>query len=445
MTELRNQVMNDPAFKEFLLQKPALSQASIESYIVALVNFVDFTGKPFYQTVDELRELQNDRIENNIIIRFNPNQSKIKMLHYEFINYLKEKGSSDVTLNSYTRRMRALFNALGLFLPKYPDITYTPRKWYVLTKEDIKYVLDCSNVHYKAIINFAAVTGLRITDICSLKVKDFMKATSDYHSCSEVEDFLDAQIEGMMGFWELRPHKTQKNNIQCKVFNTPESSNAILLSLNERVKYFELLNETRGTEFKLTKNDPLFANRSMNYKGSMNPKSLGLILGRNKHKLRAERERVFKYRYEQGEISKETFDESMSTIPNFHAHGLRKFFITTLAQNRVDARISAVMEGHVAPIQTDSHYVNSEFLKESIKDEYLRCVPDLSFEKVEVRFLTSEERKTLEEEVAQLREENRNMKENMEEYVDTAVEDRVKDNLALWLEDMGYEVGGNES
>ena len=237
----------------------------------------------------------------------------------------------------------------------------------------------------------------------------------------------------MMGLCELIPQKTRRSNVQCKVFNTPECSDLILFSLNERAKYYDKLREKKGLDYEITKNDPLFGNRTFNYKRQIKAKSISVTLGRYKNTLIAERERVFKYKYEQGDISKETYEESVATIPNFHAHGLRKFFITTLAQNRVDARISALMEGHVPPIQTDSHYVNSAFLKDSIREEYMRCIPDLSFENVEVRFLTSEERRSLEEKIADLTEENKSMKQNMESYVDKAVEDRFKDAFDIWL------------
>ena len=73
-----------------------------------------------------------------------------------------------------------------------------------------------------------------------------------------------------------------------------------------------------------------------------------------------------------------------------------------MAKNRVDARISALMEGHKAPLVTDSHYINNDYLKETIKEEYMRCIPDLSFENVEVRFLTSEERKSLQQKIDEI-------------------------------------------
>ena len=435
---IREELMADPEFQNFLLQRPALTEDSKHTYVVSLINFVRFTGQPFYKTVYELRSIQNDRIENNTIIRFNPNQSKINLLQFEFIDHLQKSGCRNTTIDSYLKCIRAILNALGVILPKAPKLNPRPKDWYLLSKEDIKYVLDVSSLRYKAIINFAAVTGLRAYDLSNLTIKDFMLATQDYHGCSEVEDFLESAPKGMIGFWQLIPHKTQRLNLQCKVCNTPESSDLLLLSLNERLRYFEKRNETEGSDLKIGKNDPLFANRNSQFKGFIKPRYLAFNIANHKHKLISERERALKYRYEQGEISKETYEESMETIPNFHAHGLRKFFITTLAKNRVDARISALMEGHRPPLMTDSNYVNSDFLDESVKEEYLRCIPDLSFEKVEVRFLTSEERRSLEEKIADLTEKNRDIEENIGQYVDKAIEDRLDDVFGDWLVKKGY-------
>ena len=249
MEDLRKQVINDPEFKDFLQQKSSLSEASIDSYIVALIRFIEYTKEPFYKTIYELRNLQNDRIEDNVIIRFNPNQSKVRMLHYGFIDHLRKCGSSEVTVNSYIRRLRAILTTCGIILPKYPDLNPIPREWYVIDKEDIKYVLSYSNIHFRAVLNFLAVTGLRITDACALTIKDFMVATQEYHNCTELDDFLASAPQDMMGYWELKPNKTKKLNIKCKVCNTPESSNLILAALNERVKYLEKLYATFYDEF----------------------------------------------------------------------------------------------------------------------------------------------------------------------------------------------------
>ena len=109
MKSIREKLNFDPEFQNFILQKPTLSQESLNAYTMTLVNFIKFTDEPFYKTVQELRTLQNDRIENNMIIRFNPNQSRINTLHYEFIEFLRNQGCSNTSIESYVRSLRAYF------------------------------------------------------------------------------------------------------------------------------------------------------------------------------------------------------------------------------------------------------------------------------------------------------------------------------------------------
>jgi hypothetical protein len=67
MKTFRQQLLEDPEFQNYLLQRPNLTESSLNSYLNAATNFVRFTGEPFYKTVHELRSLQNDRIEKIIL------------------------------------------------------------------------------------------------------------------------------------------------------------------------------------------------------------------------------------------------------------------------------------------------------------------------------------------------------------------------------------------
>ncbi len=115
MKSIREKLNFDPEFQNFILQKPTLSQESLNAYTMTLVNFIKFTDEPFYKTVQELRTLQNDRIENNMIIRFNPNQSRINTLHYEFIEFLRNQGCSNTSIESYVRSLRARENEINAY------------------------------------------------------------------------------------------------------------------------------------------------------------------------------------------------------------------------------------------------------------------------------------------------------------------------------------------
>ena len=90
----------------------------------------------------------------------------------------------------------------------------------------------------------------------------------------------------------------------------------------------------------------------------------------------------------------------MEKIPKFHAHGLRKFFISTIAKNCGNLRICAIMEGHTPPIKTDSSYVDIDV--QEIKEAYMAAIPDLSLENVDVKLYTSDVRRETEAKIHSL-------------------------------------------
>ena len=123
-------------------------------------------------------------------------------------------------------------------------------------------------------------------------------------------------------------------------------------------------------------------------------------------------------KYDEGIISKDTLEEQLDEIPLFHAHGLRKFFITTLSRKRVDIRASALLEGH-SPVMQDKSYVDSDELDDLLWEEYNRVIPALSFLKDEEDFELGKmnhdlqiENAQLKQQKEQLEKEKLNMKED---------------------------------
>ena len=120
-----------------------------------------------------------------------------------------------------------------------------------------------------------------------------------------------------------------------------------------------------------------------------------------------------------GLISKETFDSKISFIPRFHAHGLRKWFISTVRENCSNLSVCVQMEGHAFPVGTDRSYVKLN--PEVIKEEYFKLIPFLSFNRdVEVQVLTSEKINEYEQEISKIKKEYEQEKErlnNLEDFV----------------------------
>ena len=373
--------------------------------------------------------------EQGRIHEYNPEYGNIDTYLNNTVTYLQTKGNSNHSIHSHMVRIRTVLTSLGVKLPAKVELEKDRKDWYVLSKEDIKYVLSISPLHHQALICFLAHTGIRIGDVRNLRISDFMEATYKYHECTEIDDFLEKAPENMMGYWQFKPQKTIKHDIECKVYNTEESSNLILKSLLRRKSSIETLNKKKGTDLKLEKNDYLFSSRNKNFKGQINDNTITTLFVRRNKDLRKYDERLIHQEYNEGKISKETLEQKLSSIPVFHAHGLRKFFITTLARKRVDLRASAFLEGHTPFMQHDRSYVDSDNLEDLIYEEYQRVIPALSFLKDEEDFELSKKNHDLQIENTQLKQENqqlleeyKNMRNDFEKEARKVFEDILHEN-----------------
>lgn len=411
------EILTDPAFQQFLLKKPNLKKATAYNYAIAIKYFVEANNLPFNQMVKNVRAEQNDRIENNVIIKYDPDYGIINDYIYTFVRHMKvERENSNNSVKAFLTRIKIVFSALKIQLPTLPDFKDDTQEWYLLTKEDIKCVLDASTVHHKALITFLAVTGLRISDALSLTINDFMLATQEYHEFSDVNEFIDNAPSGMIGFWNFNPSKTQRHKIICKVCNTPEASDYILLSLRKRKKFFIDKSRKEDKLIEISKDDPLFASRSYTFKKSLTPHGIVFMFKDKNKYLKKERERILKQKLDEEKINLRTYEKLIEEYPKFHAHGLRKFFISTLATNCGDLRLCATMEGHASPLKNDSSY--NKVSDNDIKESYFKVIPDLSFKNVKVDFLVSREKEKLLKEVEMLNIYLDNLKKERDELKD---------------------------
>lgn len=431
----KENIIESKAYQKYV-KKKNITQKTLNTYIFSLLQFCKANTKPLDDIIEEVLEEQLPYIdEQGRIHEYNPEYGNIDTYLNNTVTYLQTKGNSNHSIHSHMVRIRTVLTSLGVKLPAKVELEKDRKDWYVLSKEDIKYVLSISPLHHQALICFLAHTGIRIGDVRNLRISDFMEATYKYHECTEIDDFLEKAPENMMGYWQFKPQKTIKHDIECKVYNTEESSNLILKSLLRRKSSIETLNKKKGTDLKLEKNDYLFSSRNKNFKGQINDNTITTLFVRRNKDLRKYDERLIHQEYNEGKISKETLEQKLSSIPVFHAHGLRKFFITTLARKRVDLRASAFLEGHTPFMQHDRSYVDSDNLEDLIYEEYQRVIPALSFLKDEEDFELSKKNHDLQIENTQLKQENqelldenKNMKLDFEKEARKVFEDILREN-----------------
>lgn len=367
-------INNDPAFKQFLRAKEKNSPKTKKIHKIFLNEFCNFTEKTLTELLDLFELEQNSKIKNNIIITPNINRSAMSEYFYDFRDFLKtEKNNKNTSINFKINTIKGIFKFFDLQIPKIEDLANDSEEWSLLSIGDIKEVLDNTSRDTGTLIKFLAVTGLRVTDVCNLQIKDFIIATNEYHEYDELDDFLNYAPDDMKGFWELIPQKTKNYKIEVITGTTPEVNTELLFMLRKRKKFLE----KKG--IKLTKNNYLFSSRQ-------NPigveprkqKNVSQVFFGLKKRFIENKTRALKLKLKDGLISKETYDDEIINIPKFHAHGLRKFFISTLANNSSNLRINLLMEGHKSDIKTDKNYVKLD--KKLVKETYINLIPFMTFD-----------------------------------------------------------------
>lgn len=432
-------ILEDIYFTNFLNSKPKLTPPSIKGYRQALTKFCKANEKPLSEIINDCKSQQDVVIEKTIfqendadgnqiikkqLIKFDVNapDSKVKLFLNRHIEYCLEKGNSNVTINNNMTQIKAFLKFYDIILPKMETLDDDSRNWYLLTKEDFKYIINESTIGHASLIKFLMSAGMRAKDVTSLTIGDFMEATKDYHNFTDVDDFINNAPDGMIGTWNFHPHKTQKFKIQCVTFNDPESSNLILQNLRKIKNHVDR---------DMSKNDALFGSQMGDYKKSITPGSIAVEFLKKNQKLHDWRVLKIKERIQNGELSNEDYDKEVSKIPRFHAHGCRKFFETTIARNCGNLRICTLMEGHVSPVATDSSYIKQNV--SDVKEYYMAALDDFSLEKTEVKVYTSEIRKEMEAKIRSLETKN----EELERKLDKINElESVVNNITDWMGDL---------
>lgn len=444
-------ISEDILFKNFLRSKPNISKATKIQYTAALNKFYKAVNTPLETIINKCKNQQDKVTEKTIAIGTDENGNQIvekQLTRFEvnnpysyiniylntFIDYCKETKIKTNTLNLYLTLICAVFDYYGIELPKMEKFRRTAPKWNLLSKEDFKFIINDSTLMYKALIKFLMSTGMRLSDALSLSIGDFMNATKDYHNFVDVEDFIDNAPSDMIGYYKFNPGKTQRFNLECQTFNDPETSNLILQHLRKlKDEYYPYKNIESNLNLKASKEDALFGSQKAYYKRNLTQESVSDTLYFKNKKLHKHHLNLIDEKIEKGELSAEDRETAIAKIPKFHAHACRKYFQTMVARNCGNLRICAILEGHTAPLQTDTRYIKLGF--DDIHEAYLSVIPDLSLENTEVKVYTSEIRKEMESKMRELEEKNQKLEAEVSEIGNIWKElDDMKRRQDIWEE-----------
>ena len=422
-------ILNDIYYTNFISTKE--SEASKDNYEKTLRKFSQALNLPLKDIITNCKNQQEiitekiishgtDEDGNQIIEKKitsfdinNPESSLIKQYFDKYIQHCQTENNSNNTIFVDLNHINTFLNFYAIQYPK-TNFKRTNSKWNLLEKEDIKFIMDDSTITHKTLISTLKDTGLRLGDALKLTLDDFMTGTKEYHDFIEVDDFIDNAPKDMICTLELIPHKTKRFNLQCITFIGPETCNLILQNF-KRIKneYLPKINKEQELNLKVSKSDALFGNKRKYYKGPMQVKSISSVFGRKNKKLYNWRIAKIEDQIKEGKLSIEDKDKAIEKIPKFHAHGLRKFFQTTIARNCGNLRICTLLEGHTPPVKTDPSYIQIDV--DEVKEAYLLAMPDLSLENIETKVYTSEVRRETEAKIKALEKENEELKQKNEE------------------------------
>lgn len=367
-----------------IIDKNELSKYSIATYYTVIKQFSECIGKPYFKIIEEIKQLQNDKIIGNEIIRYNPNDSLINEYIHKYINYLEKKGNKKSSINIKLKQLLTLLKKSNITLPQ---ITFKKeakqKKVQLLTTDDIRFVLQNSNIHHQALITFMASTGVRRYDLINtFKIEDFIEGCSDYTNAIYLNEFLEETHENMIPYFEFVPNKTKKTGLPCKVCCSAEASNLIIRSLKARQKSIERHNREHNDNLKLTEESPLFTSKKKSYVGNFNENSISVLFYNKNKLLQSHKLNELNNQLKNHVISKKEWRLKKETLPIFHPHSLRHRFISTIRAYTTNRDISLLMEGHASSISTDKFYIGESeelFNKKSIKQTYLQVMPYLTF------------------------------------------------------------------
>lgn len=435
-------ILEDIYYTNFINSKSNITELTKLNYKRTLNKFTLSLNTTLEKIVTECKNQQDRVIEKIInsgtdedgnqiiekrIIKFDVNSpdSLIKQYLDRFVEYCREQGNTNTTINSNLMLIKSFLKYYDITLPKLETLKNDAQKWHLLEKEDFKYILNDSPLIHASLIKFLQSSGMRISDALSLSIGDFMEATRDYHSFIDVNEFIDNAPADMIGTWYFHPQKTMKFQVPCLTFNDPETSNLILQHLRKiKNKYIPYAKKKYDYDKVISKTDALFGSQKSKYIEPLHPNPTGTQFWHKNKKLKEWRILKIKEAISNGEIAAEDYDKEVSKIPKFHAHACRKYFETTIAKNCGNLRICTLMEGHVSPVKTDSSYIKQDI--EDVKEHYMAAIPDLSLETTDVKVYTSDVRREMESKMNELIKENELLREEKNKEVE-ALWDEIND------------------
>ena len=231
---------------------------------------------------------------------------------------------------------------------------------HLLTKKEIKKLADIANTRDRAIIYLMALSGMSQREVRDLTLKKFFESlvqalNININNINELFMY-DESINDVIIMLEITRTKV---HYRYHTFIPPEATRTILIYLNERIHGENEKIKISGLE------GPLFVKvngESMTMKTVTN---VFIKLGK-----------------------RAGFKHEFGAYRSWRSHGLRKYFISTIINSLGDHILADYLAGHKINEMKRRYWFADP---EDLKKKYMKALPFLSLENVEVHSIQSPE------------------------------------------------------
>lgn len=355
------QLREDETFQYFLMERD-IRESTEEKYLIKLHRYTKFTGLSLSELIQEADE--DEEQHNKMKYRRITKRLSI------FKKHLQDEGKSPTYITTLLTTIRNFYRTHEISTPETVSRTSSTTrnkekeastKDEIPSKKDIKEALKRTNIKYRAIILLMSSSGMGIGEITHLKLSDYLKSLgiqiNRRFDVDEVIEKLKNETDALPT-WSIRRYKTA---MPYYTFSSPESVKAINTYLIDRINRNSILKPE----------DPLFGTHGKPITSGAMTKQFERI--NNKCGF--------------GKYGRVNF---------FRSHALRKFFASTLIDKDIDPLKVDWLLGHSIPTTREAYFKKNV---DSLKELYIKTLPALSIDKVDIEKLESDKIKELEAEL----------------------------------------------
>ncbi|MDI6644322.1 MAG: tyrosine-type recombinase/integrase [Methanobacteriaceae archaeon] len=339
-----------------------LEDSTLRTYLQCLKYYCNLINL----SPDELIRQADAEEEKGIKLR----DRRINFYFLKFKKQLMDDNKAESTVNLYIYAVKSFYDAMDIQLPKIKmsrgDIGLEMNYGKLISKEEISELVNVAAPREKALIYLMALSGMAQAEARNLTIRKFMDAAGeaihkDIQNINKLFDLKDELKDAIITLHITR----RKVNYRYITFIPPEATKYIIMYLKERVYGRNKKIRIRDYDSSLfVKNngDPIDRDVIVN-----NFRRLGLQAG---------------------------FSKRDGAYSFWRAHGMRKYFISTIMNKLGDKVLADFLAGHkISDVDRAYWYMDPEDLKK----RYLKALPYLSIDKAKVIDIKSDDYKRIEE------------------------------------------------